>query len=384
MTNAPRARLLIVDDEAALRQALCDTLADEGYDTTGCDSAASALEALHGSSFDLLLADVSMPGMDGIELARRAMRIDPQLAAVIMTGEGSITTAVEALRTGVHDYILKPFKMGAILPALQRSLDMRRLRIENARLAQRLREHAAELEVTNQELDAFTRSASHDLRSPLAGVQSLLHLLLSQHGQQLPPQAARWLQKIDQEVKGTLRLMDDLLRLSRLGRQALELQDVDVAAMVAEVVDELRQRNPDRQVTVRVGPLYGTRADPGLLRQVFVNLLSNAFKFTRTRADATIEVGSRLESGEAVYFVRDNGVGFDMAQAGMLFHAFQRLHRPEEFEGTGVGLTIVQRIIQRHGGRLHAEAAPEQGARFEFSLPRNTAHGNEDPALPAA
>jgi len=375
MTPPTPARLLIVDDEPVLMQALCETLGDEGYATTGCTSAASALEALHGGSFDLLLADLSMPGMDGIELVRRALRIDPQLAVVIMTGEGSIATAVEAMRTGVHDYILKPFKMRAILPALQRSLDMRRLRMENTELAQRLREHAAELEITNQELDAFTRSASHDLRSPLAGVQGLVGLMLSQHAAQLPPQAARWLQKIDQEVKRTIRLMDDLLRLSRLGRQALELQEVNVAHMVAEVVDELRQREPDRRIDVRIGPLLPARADPGLLRQVFVNLLSNAFKFTRTRETALVEVGSHAEEDTGVYFVRDNGVGFDMAQAGMLFHAFQRLHRPEDFEGTGVGLTIVQRIIQRHGGRLRVQAAPGEGALFEFTLPRAGTEG---------
>lgn len=368
MTQTPLARLLIVDDESAQMRALCETLEDQGYATTGCLTAQSALRALQPGDFDLLLADLAMPGMDGITLLREALQIDPQLVVIIMTGEGTITTAVEAMRSGAHDYILKPFKMGAILPALERGLALRRLRVKNALLEEQLREHAAELEATNQELDAFTRSASHDLRSPLAGVKGMTALLIQQYGQQLPPPAAHWIQQIDGETQRMIQLIDDLLRLSRLGRQALELQHVDVHALVVQTVEELRRREPERQIDVRLDVLPGAWADPGLLRQVFINLLSNAFKFTRGRTHATITVGCQRRCGEDVYSVRDNGAGFDMARADKLFHAFQRLHRPDDFEGSGVGLSIVQRIVQRHGGRIWAQAAPDQGATFEFTL----------------
>ena len=185
MSDTRRTRLLIVDDEAALMRSLCDTLRDHGYETTGTVSALEALEALRTSSFDLLLADLSMPEMDGIALLREALRIDGLLIGVIMTGGGTVGTAVEAMRSGAYDYILKPFKIGAILPVLQRGLAMRTLRAENAELERRLRERATELEVANRELDAFTRSASHDLRAPLANVAGINMLLSARFGSQM-------------------------------------------------------------------------------------------------------------------------------------------------------------------------------------------------------
>ncbi|HSW08379.1 sensor histidine kinase [Aquabacterium sp.] len=368
MTQDAQARLLIVDDEAAQMRALCETLQDQGYQTCGFTDARAALTALHQQGADLLLADLAMPEMDGITLLREALRIDPQLVGVIMTGEGTISTAVEAMRSGAHDYILKPFRMSAILPVLQRALAMRSLRVENARLAQRLHEHALELEASNRELDAFTRSASHDLRSPLNGLLGLSTLLSRRFSAQLPEQAGRWLRQIESEARRMSRLLDDLMRLSRLGRQALELQAVAVDALVRGVVDELRLREPQRRIDVRIEPLPQATADAALLRQVFVNLLSNAFKFTRDSTPAEVVIGCDHEGGEAVFRVRDNGAGFDMARADKLFSAFERLHRPEDFEGSGVGLSIVQRIVQRHGGRIWAQAAPGEGACFRFTL----------------
>jgi signal transduction histidine kinase len=368
MNDSRRARLLIVDDEAALMRSLCETLRDHGYETVGFTSALQALEALRTSGFDLLLADLAMPEMDGITLLREALRIDGLLVGVIMTGDGTISTAVEAMRSGAYDYILKPFKIGAILPVLQRALAMRALRFENAELERRLRERATELEVANRELDAFTRSASHDLRAPLANVAGLSGLLSQRFEAQIPAQAARWVGQIEAEARRLIQLLDDLMRLSRLGRQALDLQPVDVTALVHEVADELRQREPGRSVQVQIAPMAVASADLALLRQVFINLLSNAFKFTRGREPATVQVGSDMRDGVAEYWVRDNGAGFDMARAGKLFGAFERLHQPGQFEGSGVGLSIVRSIVQRHGGEISAEAAPDQGACFRFTL----------------
>jgi signal transduction histidine kinase len=371
MSDSRRTRLLIVDDEAALMRSLCETLRDQGYETVGFTSALQALEALRSSGFDLLLADLAMPEMDGITLLREALGIDDLLVGVIMTGDGTIGTAVEAMRSGAYDYILKPFKIGAILPVLQRGLAMRTLRAQNAELERRLRERAIELEVANRELDAFTRSASHDLRAPLANVAGLSALLAERFESQMPAQASRWLSQIEGEVRRLIQLLDDLMRLSRLGRQALDLQPVDVTALVHDVADELLRREPERSVQVQVEPLPVASADLALLRQVFVNLLSNAFKFTRGREPATVQVGCDMPQGRdgvAVYWVRDNGAGYDMAHADRLFGAFERLHQPDQFEGSGVGLSIVRSIVRRHGGEISAEAAPGRGACFRFTL----------------
>ena len=368
MTETNNARLLVVDDEPAQMRALCDTLEDHGYAVFGCTSAEAALAAMRQASFDLLLADLMMPGMNGIGLLREALAIDPTLVGVIMTGEGTIGTAVEAMQSGALDYILKPFKLSVILPVLGRSLEMRRLRLENAALERQVREHAAELEAANDELDAFTRSASHDLRSPLNAVAGFSALLVSELGPHLPAEQLTWLDNIERAAKHMSQLIDDLMRLSRLGRQALNLQTVDVAALVQVTVDELRLQLQDGDLRVCVGDLPLITADVSLLRQVFVNLLSNAFKFTRGLEHAVVHIACEYRGLERVFFVRDNGPGFDMAQAGRLFEAFHRLHRPDEFEGSGIGLSIVQRVVQRHGGRVWAEASPGQGACFFFTL----------------
>jgi len=368
MTEPPKARLLIVDDEAAQMQALCDTLEDHGYEVVGRSTGDMGLAALREAPFDLLLADLMMPGMNGIELLRAALAIDPTLVGIIMTGEGTIGSAVEAMQSGALDYILKPFKLSAILPVLGRGLTVRRLRLENEALARRVREHAAEVEATNRELDAFTRSASHDLRSPLNVVLGFSALLVQELGPSIPPEQRTWLLHVERSAQRMSQLIDALMRLSRAGRQVLKLQPVDVASLVHSVVDELRQEQPQRQVTLELGELPTIMADAQLLRQLFVNLLSNAFKFTRNTEHAVITVGCEAGEEEQVFFVRDNGAGFDMTHAHHLFDAFQRFHRADEFEGSGVGLSIVQRVVQRHGGRIWAQAAPGQGASFYFTL----------------
>ena len=369
MTDVSAAKLLVVDDEAALMRSLRDTLTDQGYAVTGFTNPAEALASLRaGHRYELMLADLAMPGMDGIALLREALRIDDLLVVVIMTGEGTIATAVEAMRSGAYDYILKPFKMGAILPVLRRGLGMRALRMANVHLETSLRERSAELERANRDLDAFTRSASHDLRSPLSGVLGLCALLGDRFGPKLPEQAAQWIERIQGEVERTLTLLDDLMRLSRLGKQALARQAVDMEGLAREVAAERGGLEPGRVIDVRIEGLPPTQGDEGLLRQVFVNLLSNAFKFTRGRERTVIELGSELSEGRVVYFVRDNGVGFDATAAGSVFDAFRRLHGDEQFEGSGVGLSIVRQIVERHGGRIWADSTPGQGARFSFTL----------------
>ena len=369
MPDEMSARILIVDDEAAQTKALCNTLREHGYETVGFTTGNAALAALQKENFDLLLADLMMPEMDGIAMLREAMEIDPNLVGIIMTGEGTISTAVEAMKTGALDYILKPFKLSAILPMLSRAMTVRRLRLENAELAQRVLERTAELESANKELESFSYSVSHDLRAPLRAIAGYSRILLADYFTQIPAEAQHFLNGIAVNAQRMERLIEDLMRFSRLGQQRLSKQPVNISALVHEVLEELRRDEGDRQIEVREGQLPDSFGDPALLKQVFINLLSNAFKFTRRREQAVVEVGCRQQGGEKVYFVRDNGAGFEMRYAEKLFGVFQRLHSDEQFEGTGVGLSIAHRIIQRHGGRLWAEAEVEKGATFYFYLP---------------
>jgi len=368
MPEAPAARIVVVDDEAPLMTALCHTLAEQGYETVGFTSGIAALEALQKSRYDLLLTDLMMPEMNGIGLLRAALEIDPLLVGIVITGEGAIATAVEAMKAGALDYILKPFKLSIILPVLARALAVRRLRLENAELERRVQARTTELEAANQELEAFSYSVSHDLRAPLRAMDGFTSILLTSYASQMPHEAQQLLKKVRNSAHHLGHLVDDLLRLSRLGRQPLAKRLISISSLVHLVLEELEEQQESCSVEVHVGALPDCQGDPALLKQVFVNLLSNAFKFTRQKEKPVIDVGSQSQGGEVVYFVRDNGAGFDMQYAQRLFGVFQRFHRAEEFEGTGVGLSIVHRIIQRHGGRIWAEAEINQGAAFYFTL----------------
>lgn len=372
-------RLLIVDDEVPQLRALCDTLEQEGFEATAFASATEALKAVRPGAFDLILTDLMMPGMDGIALLEAARAVDPQIVGIVMTGHGAIDTAVKAMQAGALDYVLKPFKLNVVLPVLNRALAIRQLRIANAELEQRVRQRTDELEVANRlletankDLESFSYSVSHDLRAPLVTTKGFLEIYLADHAAKISPEGREVLQHALAGAERMGRLIDDLLRFARLSRQALVTCAVPVADIVARVVGELRAREPDRDVDVDAGNLPACEGDPTLIEQVFVNLLSNAFKFTRDRHPGRIAVGCLRGQDELVYFVRDNGAGFDPAYAHKLFGVFQRLHSTEEFEGTGVGLSIVHRIVQRHGGRAWAEGAVGKGATFYCSFPRAT------------
>jgi signal transduction histidine kinase len=231
-----------------------------------------------------------------------------------------------------------------------------------------------ELQTAVSELDAFSYSVSHDLRAPLRAIDGFSQILLKQHGPALSAEPRECLQLVRDNAVQMGHLVDDLLAFSRLGRTPLNKQPVATGSIIEQVLRDARQQAKERSVSVSVGETPALWGDPALLKQVFANLIQNAFKYTRTRAEAVVEIGSSEIGGERVFFVRDNGAGFDMQYADKLFGVFQRLHRAEDFEGTGVGLAIVQRIIQRHGGRVWAEAAVDNGATFYFTT-EVSAHG---------
>jgi len=371
--NAPtQCRLLIVDDEVAQMKALCNTLEMEGYATTGYSSARQALASLREGEVDLLLTDLMMPEMDGISLLKAAREVDGNLAGIVMTGQGTIDTAVRAMQHGALDYILKPFKLSTVLTVLARAREVRQLRLDNAALQERERGYIAELEAANKDLEAFSCSVSHDLRAPLRAITGFCDMYLTDYGQDVPPAGRKLLDRVVDGAARMDRLIEDLLSFCRYSRQPLLKGPVKLDVIARKVVEELQLREAGRAVEWRVGALPECNGDASLLQQVLTNLLSNAFKFTRQRNPAIIETGCSVVDGEAVLFVRDNGAGFDMAHAAKLFGAFQRLHASSEYAGTGVGLAIVSRIVDRHGGRIWAEARPNEGATFYFTLEGGT------------
>ena len=365
----PSVKILIVDDETAQMKALCNTLSDSGYETVGFSNGEAALEALVHTNFALLLTDLAMPEMTGIELLQKAKGIDPNLVGIIMTGEGTIATAVEAMKVGALDYILKPFKLSMILPVLSRALAIRHLRMENLDLERRLRERATELEIANEELESFSYSISHDLRTPLRAIRGFSGILIQEHWHNMPQEAQRLMNSIIRSAVRMEQLIEGLLRFARLIRQPLSKSDVNIEKIVLDAVEELRDGQGDRDISVTIGYLPNCEGDSALLNQVFINLLSNAFKYTLNTDESKVEIGCHDEGDSHVYFVRDNGVGFDMQYSDKLFGVFQRLHSVEEFEGTGVGLSIAHRIVQRHGGKIWADSEVGKGSTFYVSLP---------------
>jgi PAS domain S-box-containing protein len=275
---------------------------------------------------------------------------------------------VEYVRTPIRD---ERGIVGAIVTfqdITERKKADEQIRQLNANLERRVLERTAELAATNRELEAFSYSVSHDLRAPLRSISGFSQALLEDYSDRLDEDGQDMLRRVNTAGQRMAQLIDDLLNLSRVTRPEMRRESVDLSALARTIAADLQQGQPERQVEFVIQkPVVGT-GDVRLLRVVLENLLGNAWKFTGKQDHAAIEFGVKQEAGESVYFLRDDGVGFDMAYADKLFGTFQRLHSLKEFEGTGVGLATVQRIIQRHGGRIWAEAAVGQGATFYFTL----------------
>jgi two-component system sensor histidine kinase/response regulator len=300
---------------------------------------------------------------------------------------------LEGYRLGAIDYLYKPFDanilrakvaifvelFGKTTALEQRTAELTLVTSDlvrreqeigalNAELEQRVVTRTGELEAANKELEAFSYSISHDLRAPLRAINGFSRILIEEYAPELSADALAYLDKVSHNAHYMGQLIDGLLTFSRLSRQPMQKRRVPTEEIVRRALDELVPEQAGRQVNISVGELLPCQANRTLLQQVFVNLISNALKFTQRREVATIEIGCRQADGEVIYFVRDDGVGFDMRYADKLFGVFQRLHSAEDYDGTGVGLALVQRIVNRHGGRIWAESAVDQGATFSFTL----------------
>ncbi len=362
-------RLIVVDDEKPQLEALCSLLQDAGFEVKGFPEPVQALEHLKRQSFDVLLTDLRLPGMDGIELVQRARQLDPDLSAVLMTGHGSIKTAVDAMKLGVLDYILKPFKVSELMPVVNRAIEVRKLKLQNSQLIRDLSSSNSRLLEMNHELDHFAGRVAHDLNSLCHIIQGFAGSLTRRAHSKLDEQEQRYLLRINEASARGGQLVSDLLAFARLGSGELKFNQVVLNEVVEKARAMVESTEGLRLADWSIAKLPDIEGDESLLEQVFVNLFSNALKFSQIRELPTIVIEANVLNDAVEIKVIDNGAGFDPDRADGLFKPFHRLHNAHDFEGHGMGLANVKRIIERHGGQITAVSAPDKGAVFTLILP---------------
>jgi two-component system, sensor histidine kinase and response regulator len=380
-TAAPHpARILVVDDEPVNRELLCDTLEARGYVTEQAADGHDALERIAAAPPDVVLLDVSMPGMDGLEVCRR-LKADPDrpgIPVILVTAHVDRAERLAGIAAGANDYLTKPvdlqdlvLRVGNAVALAQTHAALRRQADELRRLNAALDAQNRDMATLNRELEVFNSMVSHDLKAPVRHIAGFARLLGEHLGDRLDAESRKHLDVITASAARMKALIEDLLRFSRLGRHELRLVPVDLTGVVARSRAELAAQSPEAaRVDWRQDPLPAVPGDPALLHVVFTNLLSNALKFTRGRERPVIEVSAEPDGdGAVVVAVKDNGAGFDARHGDRLFGAFQRLHADTEFEGTGMGLAIVRRVVEKHGGAVWAEGTVDRGATFFLRLP---------------
>lgn len=383
-------RILAVDDSMTYLQELAGSLREDGYEVIPARSGEEALQLLAVQAVDCILLDLMMPGLSGRETCS-LIKAAPGLRdipLIMLTAIDDRATMLEGLGAGADDYIQKSSELQVLKARMQAQLRRKQFEDENRRIRDELqkstleiaearaeRELAAaraaligELEQKNEELEAFTYSVSHDLRAPLRSIDGFSQALSEDYAGQLDDRGQGYLQRVRAAAQRMGDLIDDLLQLSRINRLNLSRGRIDLSALARLVAAELASHDPSRSIEIKIADGLTIEADEHLMRIVLENLIGNAIKFTGKVEHPRIEVGVEAQADGPAWFVRDNGIGFDMAYAGKLFGVFQRLHTQDEFPGTGIGLASVQRILHRHGGHVWADAQPNGGAAFYFRI----------------
>lgn len=395
--GSPAPVVLVVDDTPANVELLCELLERQGWQALVGENGNVGIALAQRFQPDLILLDVQMRGLGGFETCG-VLKADPRTREipVIFTTVISDTAAkVAAFEAGAADYITKPFHVDEVRARIHTQLKLvqaqKELARQNTRLQQEVRvrqraedevrrlngelearvsQRTAQLEAANRELRAFCHSMAHDLRGPLGAIDGFSCLLEEQLGD-ADAGARRFLSRIRAGIRQMDALTEALLNLAHLSMQELAGRTVDLGELASEALRKRMEREPRPQARIELQPRLHAEGDPALLRHVLDQLVDNAWKFSGGQPEPRIEIGRQGDADDQpVFYVRDNGVGFDMAYADKLFKPFQRLHTPAEFPGLGIGLAIVERIVARHGGRVWAEAAPGQGAAIYFTLPR--------------
>ncbi len=368
-----KPKILIVDDKPQNLRALEVVLKDLDIELVQTTSGNDALKATLHNDFALALLDIQMPEMDGYELAA-ILREEEKTAHVPFIFISAVYTdnlnVFKGYEKGAFSFITKPFQSEILINKVKFFIEKHQQEIALHKLNDDLKKKNAELELVNNELESFTYSVSHDLRSPLRAMNGYAHILKEDYEKLLDEEAKRLLANISENAQKMADLIDSLLDLSRMGKKEIAKQTIDMNKLVREVIHDLEvNRVSNEQLQWNIFDLPKVKADPELLKRVLVNLLSNALKYSGKREKPVVEVGGHTKEAKTVFYIKDNGVGFDMRFYNKLFGVFQRLHKPGEFEGTGIGLAIVQRIISKCGGEIWAEAEVDKGATFYFSLP---------------
>jgi len=373
--DSGRPLILVVEDNPDMNHFISELLVPE-YRVVSAFDGRDGFRKLQELRPDLVLSDVVMPELSGQEFVRAARsRAElKDIPIVLLTSKADEDFRVSVLRQGANDFLMKPFSVQELRARVRNLVQARATLARNQRLAQQLHQAnlslqrtATRLAETNAELEAFSYSVSHDLRAPLRAIDGFSAALAEEQADKLDPEGKKYLERVRASVRRMATLIDDLLHLSRITTAELERRPLDLARLARGIIATLRQREPQRSVQVEIADALLTNADPRLAQVLLENLIGNAWKFSSKQPAAQIRIGK--EPGpEGAYFVQDNGAGFDQASARKLFAPFQRFHQASEFEGTGIGLATVHRIVSRHGGRIWARSAPGDGATFFFTL----------------
>jgi signal transduction histidine kinase len=387
--TADSAQILVVDDERGMRETLAANLEDQGYRVFSCPTGTEGLTRIAQDPPDVVIADLRLPDVGGLELLENLKEVKPEAAFILITGYASLETAVHALNEGAFAYVTKPFNMDEVYSIVRNALRQQRLLLENQRLVEtlqtsnadlsgeiaerqraeeKLKRTASELERSNAELEQFAYVASHDLQEPLRMVTTYCQLLQQRYKGQLDADADDFIHYAVDGASRMQSLISDLLAYSRVGARADRLEDLDYQSIVEKAVENLKFALDESNGTITHDALPSVTGEPAQLLQLTQNLLSNAIKY-RDDKPPRAHIEAQRGDGEWVISVSDNGIGIDPQNLDRVFLIFQRLHTRSEYPGTGIGLAICKKIVERHGGRIWAESKSGTGTTFSFTLP---------------